>query len=369
MADGSGVFHGVFSGPHRGSIEDAGDASLHSSLEKIGLDGVDPYSISPLLVGPLQRLAPLWGSALSDDTLRSRRTDLRRFATWCSQAGVEAFRSDEALADLMEQHLEAVGQDYSIGTVRRVGTSLTALAEGLGSDRAARGARERRRLAVRSAAKAGAARGLRHEKHRLTLDQLTAFRQAILNAETGAVRKARDLAILSVMCDVLARRSEVSGFTLADLDLGHGTILISRSKTDQEGKGVRYALSDGTLRELERWLDVSGLDRIACDDRSRLPLFCGMRTGGKLLIGRSGVPEPLAGRSVARIMGEYGDRIGIKGVSGHTIRRTMARLLREGGTPEDEIVSLGRWSSLEQMRDYAGLCAPRKGAAASVLHF
>jgi hypothetical protein len=53
---------------------------------------------------------------------------------------------------------------------------------------------------------------------------------------------------------------------------------------------------------------------------------------------------------VARILAGYGRAIGIDGVAGHTIRRSVARILHEQGMSEKKILELGRWSSLGQMR-------------------
>lgn len=372
MADGSGVLQANFGGEIV-SLRPAGEAAgpspaaqLRNALDRMGLEAVRVDDIGRPLVEPLARLAPLWEAALAPTTLRSRKTDLRRFAAWCGAKGRRMFASDEDLADLMEGHLEEIARSLSAGSIRRAGSSLTALAEGLGSDKAARGARERRRLAVRAASKSGSARGLRHQKHRLTREQILGFRQAIEEANHPPMRKSRDLAILAVMCDVLARRSEVAGFSLGDLDMEAGTIRIARSKTDQEGKGVTYALSPDTVDVLAEWLAISGLKEIGEDDAGALPLFTGVRVSGKILIGASGRPEHMDGRSIARMLGGHGRAIGISGVAGHTIRRSVARLLYEGGKPEEEIVSLGRWSDIEQMRAYVGLAAPKKGAASFV---
>jgi hypothetical protein len=119
----------------------AASPALADALKAMGLNGLDPAGIAPDFREPLVRLAACWEAAIAASTLASRRCDLRRFARWCERRGQAPFVSDRALAALMEAHVVEVGQSFAPGTAKRVGSSLTALATGLGSDRppAARG--------------------------------------------------------------------------------------------------------------------------------------------------------------------------------------------------------------------------------------
>jgi integrase len=340
--------------------------SLGQALRIAGLEKVGVFSVAEELQEPLIRGISLWQQALAPNTLRARAADLRSFVAWCDQAGVEPFRSVEKLPNLMEKHLEDLTRQKAAESVRRASCSLAGLSKVLGTDVHSRGTTERRRLLVRAAQKTSGIRGRRHEKHRLTKDEMSALRNAIRTANTPPMRRARDEAMLAIMCDVLARRSEVVGFTVADVDLQAGQILIGKSKTDQEAQGVIFELSAETVRAVAAWLTISGLGRASPSEQKFLPLFPGIHVSGKILWSQSGRPEAMDGRSVARILAGYGEAIGIVGMAGHTIRRSVARILFEAGMPEDEIVQRGRWSSLEQMRDYVGIDAPRKGAAGFV---
>lgn len=60
-----------------------------------------------------------------------------------------------------------------------------------------------------------------------------------------------------------------------------------------------------------------------------------------------------------RRLKRHASRAGLTGVESHTIRRSVARALYEAGVPEPEIVEVGRWSGLEQMRTYVGIRAAR----------
>ena len=291
--------------------------------------------------------------------MRSRRTDLRRLVGWCAERGEVVLLDPARLADLMEEHLDDIGERLSPGTVTRASTNLTALAKVVGANDAARGAQERRRLSVRATRKRRSAAGFVHAKPRLSKGELARLAQAIEDAEAPPRRVARDRAILAVMRDVLARRSEVAGLRLRDLDLDAGTLLIAVSKTDQGGRGERFSLAVRTVAAIREWIDRSGLHEFGNEN---LPLFVGLHVSGGLLL-QDGQPDPMDGGSVARMLRRYGEAAGLAGVSGHTIRRTVARLLHERGVPEERITAMGRWSSLEQMREYVGLSAPRQGAS------
>jgi integrase len=342
----------------------AASPALAGALKAMGLNGLDPGGIAPEFREPLVRLAACWEAAIAASTLASRRCDLRRFAQWCECRGQAPFVSDRALAALMEAHVVEVGQTFAPGTAKRVGSNLTALATGLGSDRAARGTRERRRLAVRAAWKIERARGVTHRKPRLSVAQLRAMRANIEASDVLPLRRLRDLALFDAMCDLLARRSEIVGLRLPDLDLAAVTVRISYSKTDQAGRGTVFRISMRTVASLDAWLGASGLREFLPRDAGALPVFVAVMNDGTLRRGRNGVPTRMDGRTVARILQRYAEPLGIPGVAGHSLRRSMARALHEAGFCEDEIVRMGRWSSRDQMREYVGLTVPIQGAAA-----
>ena len=91
-------------------------------------------------------------------------------------------------------------------------------------------------------------------------------------------------------------------------------------------------------------------------------MFAGIMNDGEIRVRIDGMPEPIAGRTVSRAIQRYAALLGIPGVTGHSLRRSMARVLYETNVPEEEIVRKGRWSSLDQMREYVGLTAPIQGA-------
>lgn len=341
----------------------AAPEALTEALKAMGLEDLDSGGIAPEFRDPLIRLASSWETSIAPSTLASRRCDLRRFARWCRRQEDLLLASSRALSDLMEAHVMDVGQSLSPGSTQRVGSTLSALAKALDSDRASRGTQERRRLAVRAAQRSTTPAGRTHQKPRLTVPEMQAMRASIEQDAPSSLRAIRDLAIFDTMCDLLARRSEIKDMLGRDISLPACTIRIAYSKTDQVGRGAMFTLSPRTLVSIEAWLDASGLRDLDVADAGALPLFVGVMNDGKIRLGPSGIPKPLDGKTVARALQRYAARLGISGVAGHSLRRSMARALYEAGVPEEEIVRKGRWSSLSQMREYVGIATPIPGAS------
>ncbi len=83
--------------------------------------------------------------------------------------------------------------------------------------------------------------------------------------ETAGARliDRRNVALLLVMRDMLARRSEVVALNMGDLTLdrdGSAIARVRRSKTDQAGQGADLYLSAQTVEHLRRWLEAAGIE-------------------------------------------------------------------------------------------------------------
>lgn len=345
-----------------GNAEETPDV-LVDELKAMGLEDLDPADIADEFRDPLIRLASSWAAAISEATLSTRRSDLRRFSRWCVQRFEIPFVSDAGLTELVERHLADCGQTYAPGTIKRIGSNLTALARGVGSDVAAGMAQECRARATRAAQKRQRVLGCQNQKSYLTVSQMQKLREAIADEAPASTLATRDLAVFDIACDLLASRSEIIKLRLLDLNLREHTIRFSGARSDQVDRGAVFAIAPRTVASIEAWLDASGLQDQDAEDAGSLPLFIGVMNGGDIRFGPDGTPEPMIGRTVARALQRYASRLGISGVAGHSLRRSMARALYETGVPEDEIVRKGRWSSLAQMREYVGLTAPIQGAS------
>ena len=127
----------------------------------------------------------------------------------------------------------------------------------------------------------------------------------------------RGAAIVAVASDALLRVSEVSALDVQDVDLEEQTVLIRRSKTDQEDKDVAQFLGEPTTERIRTWPAGSGLTHGA--------LFRAVNQGGRVRGGR------LSDRSVRRIITRWGSA-GVDGrVSGHSLRAGGAQSLASAG--------------------------------------
>jgi integrase len=340
--------------------------ALHDALKVMGLEGLNPCSIADEFRSPLIRLAPSWAAAISNSTLISRRSDLRRFSSWCNDQGKAPFSSDAALADLMGRHLGFIGQCFAPGTTKRIGSNLTALAKGVGSYTAANEAQESKDQATRAAQKMLRARGIQRNKTHLTVPQIRDLRKRIVDDTSSSLLAIRDLAILDTATDLLASRIEIVRMRLQDFDLSQNTMRFPGLRGDQVDRESVFTISPRTAASIGVWLSASGIRDLNTMDAGPTPLFSGIMNDGKIRIRSDGFPEPMSGRTVARAIQRYAASLNIPDVTGNSLRRSMAHALYEAGVPEREIVKKGRWSSLELMHRYVGLSTPISGAVGLV---
>ena len=161
----------------------------------------------------------------------------------------------------------------------------------------------------------------------------------------------RDAAIVAVASDALLRVSEVSSLDVEDVNLAEQTLLIRRSKTDQEGKGVLQFLGKPTVERIRAWLLKTGL--------AEGPLFRAVHRSGSLRRGR------LAERSIRRIIIVRAKAAGVDGrVSGHSLRVGSAQSLAMAGASLVEMQVAGRWRSPAMPARYAQGQLVTQGAVA-----
>lgn len=161
----------------------------------------------------------------------------------------------------------------------------------------------------------------------------------------------------------MLRRKEICDLQQRDWDPTSGCLTIRTSKTDQVGRGAAYTLSQETSDAVNAWCDASGLTDISDEaEDGRMPLFAGVLKNGALRRMKQSGIAPLAGKSVARMLDAHAQRAGIHGVSGHTVRRSIARQLQQAGAGDEDIVDAGRWTSVDVMRRYVGLAVTRRSA-------
>jgi integrase len=164
----------------------------------------------------------------------------------------------------------------------------------------------------------------------------------------------RNLALMLVMRDLLARRSEAVALDVSHLAFakdGSATGLIARSKTDQEGQGEVRWLSPRTVTHLRRWLDSAGITEGA--------IFRSVNKAG-------GVGGRLPAADVPRILKRVATPAGIdaRGISGHSARVGMTQDLAANGAELPAIMQAGRRKSPTAPARYAERMVASRGAVA-----
>ena len=170
----------------------------------------------------------------------------------------------------------------------------------------------------------------------------------LLAATEAGNRGARDRALLLIAYDTLCRRSELVALRIEDVQINitNGTektsILLRRSKTDQNGMGKRLHLNERAQKALKEWLE-----RLQ-DDRG--PLFRGVNRAQK-------ITRTLGAGQINRIYKRLAARANldeelIEKISGHSMRVGHAQDLVISGASMPQIMSKGRWSKTDTVMRY-----------------
>ena len=183
-----------------------------------------------------------------------------------------------------------------------------------------------------------------HQASAVTL----AILDKLLDATEGDIRGARDRALLLMAYDTMCRRSELTALQVEDVEstLVNGvermTILIRRSKTDQESTGRRLHVSEKTKKALEEWMG-----RL---DIKHGQLFRGVNRAQK-------ITSTLGPSQINRIYKRIAKNAGLSqnlthGISGHSMRVGHAQDLVNSGASMPIIMSKGRWSKIDTVMRY-----------------
>ena len=168
--------------------------------------------------------------------------------------------------------------------------------------------------------------------------------QAMLSVTENNLRGQRDRILLMLAYDTMRRRSELASLQLSDIreTKTGGSILLRRSKTDQERLGTWLHVNTKTYGELQKWINEAEI------------------SNGKILRGIQGnnkITNSLTGAQIARIFKRIASSAGIdKGsvskISGHSIRVGAAQDLLKAGASLPQIMTKGGWNKVEIVMRY-----------------
>lgn len=293
--------------------------------------------------GRLQAWAAEAREALAENTQRAYRIDSAAFATWCAAQGLATLpASPEAVAAFLRAESEA---GKAVATIRRRAATLARMHKA-----------------------AGLANPCEHELVRLALKGIarnrgTDQRQAAALTERDAVtirarmgdslRDARDLALMLVGRDLLARASELVSLAAQDIEATPDGALVSlrRRKTTTEARS--YFIGPEAAQALRVWLERAGI--------AAGPVFRSINKGGRTS------NAALDTRDVRRILKARATEARLTHaatVSGHSLRVGMAQDLVAADLDVGSVMQAGGWTTPSMVARYTERLAAKRGAVA-----
>ncbi|MGF3024056.1 tyrosine-type recombinase/integrase [Methylobacterium aquaticum] len=311
-----------------------------------------------ILIERLEGYARAARGAFADNTVRAFAADSRIFAAWCRENDRTML---PATPETIAAFIDAQADIKSRATVERYRSSIAALHRAAGLHNPC--ADEIVRLAIKRMNRTKGRRQKQAEPlNRTSIDRMLAAKtterlhRRVAEGEQGAPLIAlRNTALVAVAYDTLLRRSELVSLEIGDLERGadgSGTILVRRSKADQEGEGAIKYLAPDTMAHVEAWLTAAGLESG--------PLFRPLTKGGK--VGASALGD----RDVARVFRNLAAAAGLKLTrlpSGHSTRVGATQDMFAAGFELLEVMQAGSWKTPAMPARYGERLRAQRGAA------
>ena len=307
---------------------------------------VVPGAVGPSIAERLEAHARHARGAVAPETERALRKASAAFTTWATAEGVTALpcpkedvaRYVDAMAERGVKPATIRQATWAIGTMHRAAGLPDPTRE------------EEVRLALKRMARTLGTR--QRQAAPVGEEDVRVLLRVV--GPSPALRVQRDLTLLLVMRDMMARRSEAVALDVEDLTPspdGSATVLVRRSKTDQTGEGEVLWLSPRTVTHLTRWLEGAGVVEGA--------LFRAINKAGR--IGRR-----LASGAVPPIVKGLAVTAGLdpSAFSGHSARVGMTQDLAASGAELPAIMRAGRWKSPTMPARYAERTLASRGAVA-----
>ena len=284
--------------------------------------------------------------AWSENTERALRSDLEIFGDWCVGRGLQVL---PARTETIARFVNSAARDKAPATVRRYASSIGALHRAMGY------ANPNDAVAVKLALQHMQRHSGCRQKQALGLTWEMCGQMIAIAGDRPC--DLRDRAVLAVMYDAMLRRAELVVLEVSDLselDEGGATLLVRRSKTDQNGSGATTYLTPNTLKLLREWLKRAGIQNGR--------IFRSIRPNG--LLGQS-----LDVSFVSRIFKEMARKAGfdkdvVDRISAHSTRVGATQDMIASNMGLAAVMQAGRWKTASMALRYGErLLAQRSGVA------
>lgn len=276
--------------------------------------------------------------AYAPSTIRAYHSDFAEFISFCETQGVDVFPPNPlTLADFITHVSD---KDRSSASIRRAVAGISTIYR---LNRMPDPSKDPEVLIAmkRMHRKLGRAANQAQGITSYLLDQLLA-------AIDYSPRGIRNRALLLIAYDTLCRRSELVSLQIQDVrtvekdGAEHTTILLRRSKTDQEASGRWLHLSERSHTALKAWLGTI--------QDSQGPIF---RSSNKNNESTKALVASQINRIFKRIaQNAQVDEKLIERISGHSCRVGAAQDLVNAGASLPIIMSKGRWTKTDTVMRY-----------------
>lgn len=308
------------------------DTAIIGPIQRVNEKGAD---IVPL--PSLERVREFIRASKAESTLRGYRSDWRHFLEWCQAHDISPL---PAPPQAVAAYIAECAARLKVGSIQR---RLNGIAEA------------HKAMALESPTSAPMVRntmkGIRRtlgtaavQKAPTLIDEI----RAMVDATDAGLIGIRDRALILLGFAGAFRRSELIGLDIADLDFGRDglTLMLRRSKTDQDGQGRKVGIPYGSnpetcpVRSIQSWIEQAGLNAG--------PVFRSINRHGHIRAGR------LSGIDVARILKKLATRAGLEAAkyAGHSLRAGHATTAAIAGASERSIMNQTGHRSVQMVRRY-----------------
>jgi integrase len=279
--------------------------------------------------------------ALSDSTQRAYATDSRLFADWCRDQGIASLpASPEAVAAFL-RHDPA----KSVATIRRRAATISRMHRAAGVSNPCE--HEIVRLALKGLARTKGT----DQRQAAPLTQRDAD---TIKARMGdTLKDARDLALMLVGRDLLARSSELVTLEVPAITFTDDGALIDLRRRKTSTEAVTYYIGPESAQALAHWLQRAGITEGV--------VFQSLRKNGKP------TGKPLDTRDIRRVLKDRAKEARLNHadtVSGHSLRVGMAQDLVASDLDVASVMQAGGWQSPQMVARYSSRITARRGAVA-----